>query len=430
LSDSYGVLVQLSDSVTLQNNRIEAFFNNIFIVGGGPDPGKTATLSSPTLTSATLSNINGLNVGDLIALEVPAGTNECQVDFNNPKCWQTAQVDTINGTAITYHGWGAGALTVSPVSGGGAQWNGYNITNTTVNRNYLYKNPFWQVQWPGGAKDYIEVKSSVGATYTGNIFEGACSASIAFEVAQGCSGGSCPWNTIAYQTFQNNLLFGDANAIFNPLGGAQPSGNFKATNTPGHHIVITNNLWQRVVSACGNNPSSSGWFQSANGHDVTVTHNTIRNVNTVNPFFNAAGAGIGQTNLTVKDNIFNYGPGGFNYNSPGGYKQAWPPNGIVEQKNIVIIDGHLTNNPNQPGGVPLSYRVANDAAVGFTDVSSADAGGDYHGYALAPSSPFKGGASDGTDPGVDFAALDAALRGSPGPGPGPGLQAPTNLRVQ
>ena len=56
--------------------------------------------------------------------------------------------------------------------------------------------------------------------------------------------------------------------------------------------------------------------------------------------------------------------------------------------------------------------MASDQQVGFANVVNADLGGDYHGYALAASSPYKGKASDGKDPGVDFAALDAALSGN------------------
>jgi hypothetical protein len=177
---------------------------------------------------------------------------------------------------------------------------------------------------------------------------------------QAGNNGEAPWNTIINNTFANNLLLGDVNAIFNALNGAQPSGQFTVTSLPGRDIVITNNLWQRVLGACGSNSWVGGFLQTASGYNVTFTHNTIRNVNDVNPVMNV-GAGIildglhsGQTNLAVKDNIFNYGPSGFAYNSPHGYQGAWPPSGIVEEKNIVIIDGRLTSDPRQAGEMPNS----------------------------------------------------------------------------
>ena len=43
------------------------------------------------------------------------------------------------------------------------------------------------------------------------------------------------------------------------------------------------------------------------------------------------------------------------------------------------------------------------------DVSDLDgAAEDYHGYALSPSSPYAGSATDGSDPGFDPAAYDTA----------------------
>jgi hypothetical protein len=424
LWDSYGIVGGLGGPMLIENNRIEAFFNNIFWAASSTNPDHTGTILSASLTQATLSAANGLSVGDLVALEVPVGTNGCRTDVNNPRCFQTVQVDSINGTAISYHGYGAGALAANPIVGGRAQWNGIQPTNITTTRNYLYKNPWWQQRWPGGAKDYIEVKTCINCTYTANIFQGACAAAIAFEVAQTGSNGGSPWDTIVNNLFENNLMLGDANGIYMPLNGAQPSGNFFASNVPGHDITVTNNLWQRVVHACGNNQDNSGFLQTAGGYNVTVTHNTIRNVKSVDPVFNAAGEGTGQTNLAFKDNVVNYGRSGFNHNSPGGYVGAWPPNGIAEEKNIVVTDGALTNDPAGPGQVPNSYRVPNDAAVGFVDVVGADGGGDIRGYALANSSQFKGGASDGKDPGVDIDALLAALAGGP-PIPPPGdMQAP------
>jgi hypothetical protein len=82
---------------------------------------------------------------------------------------------------------------------------------------------------------------------------------------------------------------------------------------------------------------------------------------------------------------------------------CWP--GFSHDHSLVI---------NTSGGAPPAYMssdfvVNNTAAVGFVNAPGADAGGDYHGYALSSASAFKGRASDGTDPGVDFAALDAAL---------------------
>ena len=49
----------------------------------------------------------------------------------------------------------------------------------------------------------------------------------------------------------------------------------------------------------------------------------------------------------------------------------------------------------------------NYSGVGFKNYSAINT--DYHNFALTPGSPFHNRASDGTDPGVNFAQLDASL---------------------
>ena len=56
--------------------------------------------------------------------------------------------------------------------------------------------------------------------------------------------------------------------------------------------------------------------------------------------------------------------------------------------------------------IPKSF-----AQIGFINASKND-------YRLPPSSPYKGKASDGTDPGMDMGLLMAALAGESKPGAG------------
>ncbi len=85
-------------------------------------------------------------------------------------------------------------------------------------------------------------------------------------------------------------------------------------------------------------------------------------------------------------------------------------NGDQGQSNSVLIARY--------GAAILSTLVdttggTNYSGVGFVSYTAVNA--DYHNFALAPGSPFHGRASDGTDPGVNFAQLDAAL-GTASPG--------------
>jgi hypothetical protein len=163
-----------------------------------------------------------------------------------------------------------------------------------------------------------------------------------------------------------------------------------------------------------------------------VTHNTVRGI-TNSIFHDISDGRQPVANVTFRDNIVTSGGYFFNPNS------SYP--GKIEDHNVII---------NNSGAAPPSYTsgdvvVNGDAAVGFVNVSGADAGGDYHGYALASTSPYKGRASDGTDPGVNFGLLDTALGASGSTTSGTGgttggtggttggsstLPAPTNLIVK
>lgn len=412
-SDTYGILVGQVNGLTILNNNVEAFFNNIFITGAAPDPAKTATMTNPSSGGATLSNVTGISTSSIMAVQVPDGSSDtngtCAIDASNPHCWQAVRITGITGSIVTWAPYGAGGLTVTPVNGGLAQWDGTNPSNITASRNLLWKNPEWQTTHAGGAKDYIEVKSCDTCTYTGNTFSGACAAGIAFENAQNCSNGSCPWTTNRTQVVQSNLFLGDVHGVWTPLGCAQGANAMFTSCVPGQGITITNNLWMNLPKACGSNASTSGTFQTAAGSDVTWTHNTVRNANTLDIFFNSAGDSGGQANTTVKDNVFNYGPDGNNYNAVGGYAVAWPSSGIVEQKNVVTTSGTLTNDPAGAGQYPNSFRVSADSSVGYLDLTTCANQTAYHACALAASSTYHNAASDGTDVGVNFATLDAAL---------------------
>jgi hypothetical protein len=62
----------------LENNFLQAYFNTIFLGGGGTDTKNTGVVQSspaPTLTSATLSTVANLNVGDYISFPQSTGAN-------------------------------------------------------------------------------------------------------------------------------------------------------------------------------------------------------------------------------------------------------------------------------------------------------------------------------------------------------------------
>ncbi len=123
--------------LTIDNCFLSAWYNILFTGGASLPTANTATVSAgATLSQATLSNVNNLQVGDLVGLQQSASY------------YGAVKVTGISGNTITYTPWagnfGAGSgspLTAPPVSPGNAQWNGYLPQNFTVTRNTFYIDP-------------------------------------------------------------------------------------------------------------------------------------------------------------------------------------------------------------------------------------------------------------------------------------------------
>ena len=127
------------------------------------------------------------------------------------------------------------------------------------------------------------------------------------------------------------------------------------------------------------------------------------------------GAGLPTQNLTLIDNILHHGHYGMGCD--GGGSACWP--GLVIQTNVIVDNQGVGGISSlYPGG---NFFPATDAAVGWVDPANGN-------YSLSASSPYKGKASDGTDPGVDMNGLLAALGGAastPSPTPQPPAPTPT-----
>ena len=83
------------------NNYIEAQFNNVFIGGAGMSTPNTGTVSNATASSATLSNVNNLAVGDLIAFPY-AACNPGSSGNAYAQPWETGKVTALNGSNVSF----------------------------------------------------------------------------------------------------------------------------------------------------------------------------------------------------------------------------------------------------------------------------------------------------------------------------------------
>jgi hypothetical protein len=403
---------------TIVNNFLEAYGWNIFTGGGGAQPLNTATLNDATSTSATLSNVANLRVGDAITFRFALGFSSSSACNGGTTYYGSAIVDAIAGNTVTFHWFGPlGARPPRPPDvPGHAAWNGVNPSNFRITGNTLHKRAEWAAN-SGQCKSFWEIKSGSNVLFEANTLTGpidaqsntACPLNTAFAVNQD---GSNPWAASNNNVFRNNLMLGVGDIFAN-----QPYDTYCPT-LPGSGMTFTNNLLGFVSGK-----RIAFWQNTMNGSNWTITHNTVRG-NTNSLFHPSCNASSCVTSgITFRDNIVN--SGGYWIQTLGASATQYP--GMVQDHNVIINDTPYA----PPSYAATDFVVPNVTAVGFVNVSNADAGGDYHGYALSSVSPFRGLASDSKDPGVDFAALDAALQlARSSPPPPTTLSAPSNLTVR
>ena len=377
------------------NNYLEAWYSSVFLGGADapPLPEHTATVSSAgTIGTATLSTVLDLAIGDLVAFKLsdpPAGQTQ--------PIWGVGRVTGIKGNTINYMPLTAQyqSFQIPPMSPGEARWNGDVLHDVEIRGNTIVKRP----EWDGYSqpKNWIEVKAGRRITIEGNLMTSGTPTNMTFTVRN--QNGSSPWIEISGLTFRYNKLVN----FKNPGFGIQLQDNEKVTGQSGN-LVIENNLMTA-------SSTDSRAFLTIGGHDVVFSHNTI-----LNAWSLGDGGGLPTQNLTLIDNIVNNGEYGLScFIGNGARSTCWP--GLLIQSSVIVDNQSV-------GGLSSIYPSGNffptsGPAVGWVDPASDN-------YSLSASSPYKGKASDGTDPGVDMNGLLAALGGAAStPSSTPQTPAPT-----
>ena len=282
-------------------------------------------------------------------------------------------------------------------------------SNIVIRRNLVTKPLAWMAQgWT--VKNLIELKSSDTVLIEGNIIEnnwasGQQGYSILFTPRN--QEGTAPRTVVRNVTVQHNIIRHVA-AVFNILGYDNLSPSLQTTN-----IVVRNNLVYDVSTAysTAGNPAN-GWFAViGNGpRDITFDHNTVDNDGNDTIFFydvTAPTYGFVLTNNLLRDNLYGiFGSG----SQPGSLSlNTYAPGASVVRNAIGGADP-----TRYPGG--NDYPTLARWLADFVDRAAAN-------YQLVPSSLSRGAALEGTDIGVNFATLNAALTGVASPPPPPSAPA-------
>ena len=280
-------------------------------------------------------------------------------------------------------------------------------SNITIRRNLITKPMAWlSSSWGSTVKNLIELKNADTVMIDGNTIENNWAAgqqgySLVFTPRN--QDNTAPWTVVQNITVQNNVIRHVA-AVFNILGYDN-----NATSRQTNNIVIRNNLIYDVSTAysTSGNPGN-GWFAViGNGpRNITFDHNTVDNDgNDTIVFYEAvypattAIPGVVITNNLLRDNLY----GIFGSNSQEGTVtlNTYAPGAVVTGNAIGGADA-----ARYPGG--NDYPSLSQWLAGFVNRAAAD-------YRLVSSSPSRGGATDGTDIGVNFTTLNAAMAGGATP---------------
>lgn len=459
--DNNFALIYEGSTLTVDNSFLGAWFDTMISGGSSFTPDHTATISgSPTTTGATLSNVTGLAVNDLIALRnYPQRTliNACSftastrtlvctggnfnaaykdlggagtprfsfpnlgvgtgvesvvnsttlimesnlggLDFINQTVnidgvYGAARVSGISGNNVTYAPYGITALQAAPEVPGDVQWGpGFVPNNLAVSKTMWYNNPTIAATVKAttgqNPKAFWEVKAIDGFTVNGCEFTGT-GTNLAFLVANQGTPNGCPsvWTAINNVTFTNNYYHTEANSF--QILGLTLINNYYCTSEGGGNITVANNLF-----------TSGGVLSRLNaGTNVVFSHNTVINDDGGSQLIQqeASDASGNTIGFNYSDNIA--------YNNFYGLHCTYNgtlgcfPSSVIGT-NLFI--GSYTTDPWCAHGFPAgNICVADQASVKFVNAAAND-------YRLAASSPGKRTGSGGSDMGVNWAGLVAAL---------------------
>ena len=300
---------------------------------------------------------------------------------------------------------------------------GLTSTNIEVRRCHFSKRLSWRV-YSGdyhlvNVKNLFETKNARRVYIEGSVLENHWDAirsqlfALVFKSAasSGVAGEFVPWAISEDIVLENNRL----NHIFGGVTTATDSywlGSFQALKP--NNVVVKNTLFDDLSNRWGQPGSSNGGrlVQPNNVEGMSLDHVTmidkdqtagtavalVSNNNfrlaVTNSVFGLGGYGIIGSGVGPGTRSLNLGTGGAANSCTPDTNATWLlSNNVMPyyggSLSCYPLDGTLRNQ------YPLDYQ-----SVGFNSLANGD-------YALAPSSPYRGMASDGKDPGVDWPVVVA-----------------------
>jgi hypothetical protein len=269
------------------------------------------------------------------------------------------------------------------------------MTNITVKHNYFYKPTSWRgSSW--SVKNLFELKNANQVVVDGNVFENNWAQSqngFAILFTTRGEDSQAPWAVVSNVQFTNNIIRHVASGI-NILGHDD-----MGTSQQGHDYLIKNNLF---IDVSGANWGGNGrLFQILNSAaNVTISHNTGLPDGAIMMADELPSPGLVFQNNLSASGLYGFIGSGTGIGTPA-LAQYFA--GYTFSANALIG----ASAGSYPGG-NLFPATVND--VGFTDAANGN-------YALTSASAYHNAGSDGTDIGVNIAALNPSAVGNNSGGP-------------
>lgn len=261
-------------------------------------------------------------------------------------------------------------------------------SDITIRRSHFFKPLTWKGVWT--VKNLFETKNARRLVVDGNIFENVwpdAQVGFAILIKSNNQDSTAPWSVTEDLVFTNNSIINAEHGL-NILGTEYPPKVSGVTK----RIKIANNYWQvRKI-----------WLQiTRGGEDIQLTHNTFISEQGSTGIFGDSGEPTVK-GFVLKDNLgtrSGYGLKGDGTAEGLSTLNAWTPGWFMLGNVLASL------NAQSPVG-PTTYPTGNSFPASLNEVGFVDlANGNYR---LRSDSPYKGKATDGKDPGVDWDLLTAA----------------------
>lgn len=274
-------------------------------------------------------------------------------------------------------------------------------SDITIRGNHFYKPLSWGTTWT--IKNLFELKDAVRVLVEGNILENCWAAGQignALLIQAVSQQGTAPWSTVTDVTVEYNYVTNATAGFYVNAATGSQIGTFPTQHTS--RVLVANNVFDKIGldPVLGTAVSDGNLLFAENDiHGLAFVHNTFIGASRLNSVLQVWNAGLGPVDsLVIRDNIMDLGDYGFVNLAAG----AASPD--VRGNVLFAHAGYPTGSAGSASTYPTSLFAASADSVGFANF----AGGDY---ALLSTSPYKGKATDGKDPGADIATLNALLAG-------------------